>query len=119
MSYQDVKNKLYRGHRKIVNNTYLELWEKPDYGDEWIDMRLHGNLVAEFRPNYLKLYSAGWHSVTTKSRLNLALKLAGIYTKCIFQQDWVWYYGNYNPNATKFKDGMKISYKGLVLDHVS
>lgn len=96
MSYQDVKDKLYHGHRKIANNTNLT------FGNEFsndrvthpICMRLHGNAVARFYPDHLELYSAGWHTTTTKSRLNLALELSGIQGR-IYQQSYEWYYSQW------------------------
>jgi len=112
MSYQSIKDRLYRGRRKIANNTYLtlEYYEvAPDA--ECIQMRLHGNLVAEFQPDYLLLFSAGWHTNTTKNRLNLALELAGI-GYGIWQQNWTWYY---RDPGIPFKDGMKLNYSGEVI----
>jgi len=140
MSYQDVKDRLYRGHRKIANNTYLELrlldiasveegWTK----EEFIDMRLHGNLVARFYPDHLKLFSAGWYTTTTKARLNLALELANVNTNIHIddrEPDWIkkrlkwmkicqvgyqWYYGSYHKGDTKFTEGMCINYNGKVI----
>ena len=117
MSYQNVKDKLCHGHRKIANNTYLLLGEEE--GEEYVVMKLHGYVIAIFYTKYLELCSAGWHTMTTKNRLNLALELAGIHTKGIFQQDWQWHYGNYNPNAINFREGIKISYTGEVLQSSS
>jgi len=130
--YQDVKDRLYHGHRKVANNTYLKL-EPAYYEDEHITMTLHGNLVAMFHPEYLELYSAGRHSNTTKNRLNLALELAKMpiewlyvanveypYWRKIYQHNWDWYYGNfYAFDATlgklePFTEGMRINYDGTV-----
>ena len=136
MSYQDVKDTLYRGHRKIANNTYLTLrqqhiatveegWTK----EEFVEMRLHGNLVAKFYPDFLQLYSAGWYTNTTKSRLNLALAIAinnRLHTYImVYQTDYQWYYGRRNSNidtmtvttdVVKFYDGMRINYSGEVIN---
>lgn len=122
MSYQNIKDKLYHGHRKLANNTYLrsviiERTFQPD--EEWIEMSIHGNIIAEFYPDHLRLYACGWYTNTTKSRLNLALKLAGIQGR-IYQQDYEWYYSqwyydkNDRSSSISFKDGMKISYTGEV-----
>ena len=128
MSYQDVKDRLYRGHRKIANNTYLELVEK-NGGEELISMRLHGHTVAVFYQDHLELFSAGWHTVTTKNRLNLAL-LIGLwsytsniilnpgYIPQIYQANYQWYYGitfPYQKTDPKFYDGMKIGYDGRII----
>lgn len=124
MSYQNIKDRLYHGHRKIANNTYLL---RNQYGEEQIDMELHGNLVARFHPDYLQLYSAGWHTTTTKDRLNLALELAGItnykdYTGLprfharIFQKNYQWYYMIDIIPPVRFYGGMKIDYTGRVIN---
>lgn len=113
MSYQNVKDKLYHGHRKIANNTYLELISH-ELIEEYITMRLHGHTVAVFTPKHLELYSAGWHATTTKNRLNLALELAGI-GSWIYQARHQWYYGCGYKDHPLFKDGMKISYNGEVI----
>lgn len=137
MSYQDVKDRLYRGHRRIANNTYLmldgnsnisvDIREPSDIRklSEHIDMELHGNLVARFYHNHLELYSAGWHTTTTKNRLNLALELAQVnrladdsyrvWNKKIYQVDYQWYYGNYHKGDTRFTEGMCINYNGKVI----
>lgn len=132
MSYQDVKALIPKGHKKIANNTYLTL-EEPYLGDsasaEYVDMRLHGNLVASFHKNCLYLYSGSYYTTTTKSRLNLALDIAKINDhlvgspylpsrggwKKIYQVDWQWYYGNYHKYDPKFYDGIKIDYTGKII----
>ena len=122
MSYQDVKDKLYYGHRKIANNTYLCLTpiiETDGSTIEAILMTLHCNTVAAFYQDHLELYSTGWYTTTTKVRLNLALELAnikyGITYKHIYQEDYQWYYGNYHKTDPRFYDGMKIDYTGKVI----
>ena len=115
MSYQDVKNRLYHGHRTIANNTRLVLARDVPEHTECVVMTLHSNVVARFYPDHIKLYSAGWYTTTTKSRLNLALDIAGVHSKGIFQQDHQWYYGNYNPHDVRFGDGMKVDYIGGLL----
>ncbi len=125
MSYQDVKNKLYHGHRKIANNTYITLGNEGVRVDvreppsikllsEHINMRLHGYLVARFYLEYLELHSAGWYITTTKNRLNLALDLAGISGK-VYQRDWQWYYAPLGCLDIEFENGMKIAYNGGTL----
>jgi len=119
MSYQDVKDRLYHGHRKIANNTYLELrqldittveegWTK----EEFVDMRLHGNLIARFYPTHLQLFSVGWYTNTTRRRLNLALELANI-GYSVYQVKHQWYYGSHR--YIEFYDGIRIGYTGKVL----
>ena len=111
MSYKDVEAKLYHGHRKVANNTYLtddRNGMRPE--QESISMRLHGNLIARFYPDYLELYSAGRHTQTTKDRLNLALGIALIPGR-IFQRDWQWYYDRIGfLSHVPFQEGMKCGY---------
>lgn len=114
MPYQDVKDRLYHGHRKVANNTYLGI-EIANYGNdrEYVVMRLHGNVVAVFYPTYLELFSARWHTTTTKNRLNLALNLAGI-PGTVYQNHWEWFYSNDRYADGKvsivFTEGMKLNY---------
>jgi len=117
MSYQDVKDKLYRGHRKIANNTYLTLHKGDDSYPypEAIKMKLHGNTVAIFTQEFLELFSAGWYTQTTKERLNLALDLAGIDGCGVWQHDCQWYFC-YLLTGVKFCDGIKIDYAGEVIN---
>ena len=115
MSYQNIKDRLFHGHRKIANNTYLL---ENQYGEKQIDMELYGNLIARFYPEYFQLYSANWYTTTTKNRLNLALDIARILNpsqKRIYQKDGQWYYGNYHKYTTKFYNRMKIDYSGKVI----
>lgn len=110
MSYQEVKDRLHHGHRKVANNTHLTL--NDDYPeDECVDMRLHRNLVARFYPGYLELFSAGWHTTTTKDRLNLALSLAGIRGR-VSQHKYQWYVDTNLLNIVPFTDGIKLTYVG-------
>ena len=67
------------------------------------DVRLHNNLIATItNTGDLTLASCGWHTITTKSRLNAILD-------CFFnnlricQRDFVWYIGN-----DMFFDGYQI-----------
>ena len=113
MSYQDVKDKLYHGHRKIANNTYLTLHDGNNSYPypEAIKMRLHGNTVAIFNQEFMELYSAGWHTTTTKNRLNLALELANC-PQGVGQHNYTWYlYGK-----LQFYDGIKIDYTGKIIN---
>ncbi len=53
-----------RRKRKLANNTYLQ-----DYGDR-IAVRLHNTDIVTFREGSLTLSSGGWHTPTTKERMN-------------------------------------------------
>ena len=67
---------------------------------------LHGNQIAtvDHNTNALKLSSCGWHSVTTKSRLNAILE--EVKWGCrVFQRNWNWFV-SYNEDTKDFFDGM-------------
>ena len=70
---------------------------------------LHNNRIATYDHNNqaLKLSSCGWHSVTTKSRLNAILQglIAGA---SVYQRAFDWYL-NYNNQTVDFWDGMILS----------
>jgi len=121
MAYQDVKDRLYRGRRKIASNTYLHLIEHDLDIPESIQMRLHGNLLAEFYHDHLELYSASWYTTTTKSRLNMALSMVGIGSR-IYQHNYEWYYGRHyaldktTGNLTSFGKSITLDYSGYILN---
>lgn len=61
-----VNGKTNRKTRKVGNNTYAEI----EY-DNSVSIRLHGTSVVRFYPNGLvKLATGGWHTHTTKDRIN-------------------------------------------------
>lgn len=57
-----------RDSLKIGNNTYAER-----LGSNVIGIRLHGTHVVTLSPHRIVLNSGGWHTVTTKDRLNTFL----------------------------------------------
>ena len=75
---------------------------------------LHRTAIAVFdhNTNALKLNTGGWHSVTTKSRLNAILQ-GLISGASVFQRDFNWFL-NYNNSTHDFFDGMVLS-QGEVL----
>ena len=70
------------------------------------EVRLHGHSIATFDHNLkaVKISSAGYQSVTTKSRLNALLEEVKYGCK-VFQKNWDWFV-NYNDQTTLFRDGM-------------
>ena len=70
---------------------------------------LHRTAIATYDHNTqaLKLNTGGWHSVTTKSRLNAILQelIAGAR---VFQKQFDWYL-SYNNQTVDFWDGMILS----------
>jgi hypothetical protein len=72
------------------------------------DVYLHGHRIAQIDRNEcsVKLWSCGYQTNVTKSRLNCVLD--GLYTqKGIWQKNGVWYIGTH-CNYEEFVDGMKI-----------
>ena len=70
---------------------------------------LHRTAIAVYDHNTqaLKLNTGGWHSVTTKSRLNAILSEL-ITGASVFQKQFDWYL-NYNNQTVDFWDGMILS----------
>ena len=96
-------------NRAIVNknswsnsNTFVDYNSNTDCSAVY----LHGNQIAtvDHNTNALKLSSCGWHSVTTKSRLNAILSelIAGAR---VYQKAFDWYL-SYNNQTVDFWDNM-------------
>ena len=72
------------------------------------EVYLHNNQIATVYDNGdLQLSSAGWETVTTKSRLNALLENFFGYGLRIFQRDWTWYIGD-SRQTDLFFDGYVI-----------
>ena len=67
---------------------------------------LHGHNIAtvDHATNAVKLSSCGWHTPTTKSRLNAILSEVK-YGCSVFQKQWNWYV-SFNNQTRDFVDGM-------------
>lgn len=112
MAYEDVVEGLHgRERKKYGNNTYLEL------GDDGNSVKLvyHNTIVAVFKPDMVILNSSGWHTSTTKERLNWAMHLAGINDSYISQVGGIWYLTKRDGKKAAFYEGMKIDYSGDVI----
>ena len=111
MGYERIKQHIIEhgrcGKKKVANNTYLHYIVDANY----IEMRLHGNTVAIFDIEGVELFSSGWHTPTTKDRLNFALQLAGI-PQTVYQRDWQWYI-TFAGGDLLFYEGIKILYGGI------
>ena len=70
---------------------------------EQTELRLHGNLIAYKNNKGMYLSTCGYHTVTTKERLN---GLQGVHIK---QKDWVWYLNGNEWNGQT----VKLEYWGL------
>ena len=79
------------------------------------EVRLHGNLIAwlDHTTQTLALSSCGWHSNTTKSRLNALLHEfnTGI---TVFQKNWDWFVSDFSgKKKVDFYDGILITKDGF------
>lgn len=93
----------YRKCRKF-GNTEIYTCNDADAVLVW----LHNNLIARVSADNVILYSCGWKTPTTKSRLNAIL--CGLGINCyIYQSQYKWYVRNTTTNVTDtFYDGYTI-----------
>ena len=69
---------------------------------------LHGNHIATIGDTFLELYTCGYKTPTTKSRLNAILKVHGNDAR-IFQRDFEWFVID-NGNTVPFTEGMVLNW---------
>lgn len=69
---------------------------------------LHGNNIAQIGDNWLRLFDAGWQTVTTKSRLNAILQVHGCPGEHIFQKKGEWFI-RVNGETVPFFNGMRLN----------
>jgi hypothetical protein len=91
-------------------------WKSANTAVEVVDgvsvVVLHGNKIAEIGDNFLRLFDGGWHSNTTKSRLNAILRVHGMDGEGIFQKQWQWFVNLQTPNGLQtvpFFSSMKLA----------
>ncbi len=78
---------------------------------------LHGNHIATVGDNYVELYSCGYQTATTKSRLNAILAEHAIAGECVFQRNFQWFVHKFVGQAgtvpvfveKEFEEGMILS----------
>lgn len=107
MDYQSALTRLgKRDSRKIENNTHLHRLE-----DGAIGLRLHQTDILLFYPDRTIAYSGGWHTVTTKARLNSYMPHSvGIRTS-----NGMWHVYQGPTFLGMFAEGMTIGADGQVL----
>lgn len=89
-----------RNTKKLKGNTYLVKEE------DHVGLKFHDTIIAKFYPNYQEIQVDGFHTRTTKSRLNEFC--TGVY---INQSQHIWYI-----NKLQFVDGIRVDYRGQVLN---
>ena len=99
-------------HRKnwAGSNTTVRCFKENGITTE-MQVLLHGNLIAwlDTATNDLSISSAGWETVTTKSRLNALLDefTCGAGNAKIFQKNWQWFISEFGT-VKPFVDGMTV-----------
>ena len=79
------------------------------------EVRLHGNLIAwlDHTTQTLALSSAGWHTNTTKSRLNALLYEFNTGIR-VFQKQFDWFVTDFTGKKTvSFYDGILVTKEGF------
>ena len=90
-----VLGKRNRGQRKIGNNTYAYI----EY-DGSVSIELHGTKVVVFYPNgFVKLNSGGYHTHTTKKRINQYSPVG------VYQKNFEWFL----RDGTPFEDNILVT----------
>lgn len=112
-SYKEASEMLgKRTHRKLANNTYLELHPQPEPAR--IAVRLHDTDIITFYPRRVVLNSGGWKTPTTKDRLNRFMPEP----YHIIQEKGLWYVYLRDWQGKRlciFRDGMVITGTGKIL----
>lgn len=110
------------GTRKMADNTYLVA-----RGDGSVGLRYHETEVVIFRPDRVTLTTGGWHTMTTRERIEMGLRLAGVPGEISTDGHGLngpWNYsrrcnGKDGPKwvgKTPFTDGLEVSYKGVPMN---
>ncbi len=90
-----------RDSRTIANNTTLV-----DLREDGIGLRLHSTYVVTFRPDgAVVLNSGGWHTVTTKDRLN---RVARAHGWSVYAKAREWFVSHRSGVEFEFEDGFTI-----------
>ena len=79
------------------------------------EVRLHGNLIAWFdhTKQLLGISSAGWHTNTTKSRLNALLYEINTGVR-VFQKNYDWFVSDFTgKRIVDFYDGLLVNKDGF------
>ena len=96
-------------HRKnwAGSNTTVRCFKENGVTTE-MQVLLHGNLIAwlDTATNDLNISSAGWETVTTKSRLNALLEEFASGARVV-QRNFEWFLSDFGT-LKPFVDGMKI-----------
>jgi len=95
-----VKGKRNKDRRKVGNNTYAEILP-----DGSVGIMLHSTYVVKIHPdNSATLNSGGWHTSTTKDRINQYSPVR------VYQRKGEWYL----ESGLEYEDGMVVADMNLI-----
>lgn len=83
-----------RMQRKVANNTYARIEQNGD-----VVFRLHSTDIVTIHPdNTATVKTGGWHSHTTKERINRYSPVG------VYQKNWEWFLND----GRQFQEGMLV-----------
>jgi hypothetical protein len=100
---------------RLGNNTYLERVQEPYNSPlQMIVVRLHNTYIVQFHSDgRVTLHTGGWHTVTTKDRINEFI------TGRVYQRNHEWFYVGHNlegaidwDHPEDFTDGINVRHEG-------
>lgn len=102
----EITQKLNRSTRinqpvKIDNNTFAEIYQ------DRLFISLHGSVIADLGIDKIRLYTNGWHTPTTKERLNRVLWDNSTGFR-VYQESNLWYVGD-NYKNYRFAEGITFT----------
>ena len=84
--------------------------------DGAVSVRYHRTDVATLHPDgSATLRTGGWRTVTTKRRINQALRYFGI-PALVYQHRHEWYVAAHGGERLEFEDGMRVRVNGRGLE---
>lgn len=93
-----VRGKSGRSRRKVGNNTWAEIMP-----DGSVDIILHNTRIVSINADgTYRLNSGGWHTHTTKDRMNRFSPAR------IYQHKFEWFVGSVGDGKIRFFDGIVI-----------
>ena len=71
-------------------------------------VRLHGNKIAEIGEGFIQLWSQGYETTTTKSRMNAILEANGLPGERVFAKAYTWFVQQ-EGGPIPFFDGIRLA----------
>lgn len=114
-NYSEAKEALgNRDKRKVGNHTYLVRNFHTDVPADAINLQYHQTFIATFfADGRIKVNSGGYHTITTKQRINVAIAESGW---SLYQQNFEWFLDRFDGTKPRvqFEDGLMIHPDGRV-----